>query len=78
LFPRRVEGSFDVVLFHTTSAALRAEKTLLRAGLPAKLVPPRHLSTDCSIALRFEWPQRSRAEQLLAEARVEPAGIHPL
>ncbi|MCY3023168.1 MAG: DUF3343 domain-containing protein [Planctomycetota bacterium] len=68
-----------VVLFHTTSAAMRAEKTLLRAGLTVKLVPtPRHLSSDCGIALRFDWPAAAAARKLLEEANVPVAGVYPL
>ncbi|MCX7838672.1 MAG: DUF3343 domain-containing protein [Anaerolineae bacterium] len=65
-----------VVLFHTTSAALRAEKVLQRAGLVVKLIPtPREFSSDCGIALQFEWKDVARVQQLLEDARVECAGI---
>lgn len=63
---------YGVVLFHTTSAAMRAEKTLARAGLTVKLIPtPREFSSDCGIALRFEWERAMQVETLLKEARVE-------
>jgi len=66
-----------VVLFHTTSSAMRAEKTLLQARLAIKLVPtPREFSSDCGIALRFDWSQAARVKALLDAARVEVAGIH--
>lgn len=65
-----------VVLFHTNSAALRAEKVLQRAGLVVKLIPtPREFSSDCGIALQFEWKDAERVQALLDEARVECAGI---
>ncbi len=68
-----------VVLFHTNSAALRAEKVLQRAGLVVKLIPtPREFSSDCGIALRFEWQDAARVQQLLDEARVERASIEPM
>lgn len=67
-----------VVLFHTTSAALRAEKVVQKAGLKVKLIPtPRELSSDCGIALRFELDDREAIEQLLEDARVE-GEIHSL
>jgi len=67
---------FGVVLFHTTSAAIRAEKVLKRAGLAVKLIPtPRQFSSDCGIALRFHWTEAGRARALLNEAAVETAGI---
>ena len=47
-------SEFGVILFHTTSAALRAEKVLQRSGLTVKLIPtPREFSSDCGMALRF-------------------------
>lgn len=65
-----------VILFHTNSAALRAEKILQRAGLVVKLIPtPREFSSDCGIALQFEWKEVERVQALLDEARVERAGI---
>jgi hypothetical protein len=69
---------YSVVLFHTTSAAMRAEKTLLRSGLEIKMIPtPRQFSSDCGIALRFEAQSAESVRQLLDAARVEIAGIHP-
>ncbi len=61
-----------VVLFHTTTSALRAEKILQKAGLSVKLIPtPRELSSDCGMALRFELPDWETVEKGLAAARVE-------
>jgi len=61
-----------VVLFHTTTSALRAEKILQKAGLTVKLIPtPRELSSDCGMALRFELSDRADVEQRLASAGVE-------
>jgi len=71
--------AWGVVLFHTTSDAFRAEKTLARAGLPAKLVPtPREYSSDCGLALRFSWPEASRVRGLLQEAGISPDGLREL
>jgi len=67
-----------VVLFHTTSAALRAEKVVLKANIAGKLIPtPRQLSSDCGIALRFDWSRVDQVKGVLETARVEIAGIHP-
>jgi len=52
--------------------AFRAEKILARSGLAVKLIPtPRELSSDCGIALQFEWAQRQQVEALLQQAQVE-------
>ena len=72
-------NTFGVVLFHTSSSALRAEKTLRRAGLAIKMIPtPRELSSDCGLALGFRWQESERVRTLLGAASVETAGIHPL
>ncbi len=64
-------SEYGVVLFHTTSAALRAEKVLQRAGLTVKLIPtPREFSSDCGIALRFLWVQAEQARTALEAAGV--------
>jgi len=69
--------SQGVVLFHTTTSALRAEKILQKDGLTVKLIPtPRELSSDCGIALRFEWDDREQVTAGLVTARVEYE-IHP-
>jgi len=68
-----------VVLFHTTSAALRAEKVVLKANITGKLIPtPRQFSSDCGVALRFDWSWVNQVKGVLEAARVEIAGIHPL
>jgi hypothetical protein len=70
---------YGVVLFHTTSSAMRAEKTLLRGGLEIKMIPtPRQFSSDCGIALRFDRTMTPAVQEMLDAARVEIAGIHPL
>jgi hypothetical protein len=72
-------SQYGVVLFHTTSAAMRAEKTLVKAGLVVKMIPtPRELSSDCGLALRFAWEQSEEVTRLLDQARVEIAGMAPL
>lgn len=70
---------YGVVLFHTTSMAMKAEKALQKAGLTAKLIPtPRQYSSDCGFALRFVLVDEDQVRALLKNAAVEDAGIHPL
>jgi hypothetical protein len=67
---------YGVILFHTFSSALRAEKILGRAGLAVKLIPtPREFSSDCGIALRCAAKDLEQAKALLEQARVEIAGV---
>lgn len=68
---------YGVVLFYTTSSAMRAEKVLSKEGYGVKLIPtPRQFSSDCGIALRFGWQQRKQVETALEKNKVEIDSIH--
>ena len=70
---------YGVVLFYTTSSAMRAEKLLAKEGFAVKLIPtPRELSSDCGIALRFNWTQCQQIKPVLDTASVEIEGIHQI
>ena len=70
-------SDYGVVLFYSTSAAIRAEKLTKGAGLKVKLIPvPRQLSSDCGISLRFEWAQADEVRSVLEAKGVEIQGIH--
>jgi hypothetical protein len=72
-------SKFGVVLFHTTSSALRAEKVARQAGLVVKLIPtPREFSSDCGISLRFLWSDAEEVRAALAAARLEPADLRQM
>jgi len=72
-----VSARYGVVLFFTTSAAMRGEKVARQAGLEVKLIPtPRELSSDCGLALRFAWADADAVRRRLEEARVENDGLH--
>lgn len=73
------ESWYGVVLFYSTSYALRAERVLAEAGIPCKLIPvPRHLSSDCGVCVRIERADQQAALQALQAARVELEGIHEM
>lgn len=70
---------YGVVLFHTTSSVMRAEKILKEAGFKLKLIPtPREFSSDCGIAVRFEWAFHEQIRLRLDEEQVEFEAIYPL
>lgn len=72
-------NKYGVVLFYTTSSVMRAEKVLQKATLHIKLIPtPRELSSDCGIALRFDWDKTEFVKQALDDAGIEYAGIHQI
>jgi hypothetical protein len=66
-----------VVLFRSTQGAIRAERTLTRAGLVATLIPtPRRFSSDCGTALRCRWVDVDQILAVLRAARVDYATVH--
>jgi hypothetical protein len=68
---------YGVIIFHTTTAVMQAEKILIKAGLKIKLMPvPREFSSDCGISIRFDWPQQAEVKRLLDEAKVEIEAVH--
>jgi hypothetical protein len=70
---------YGVVLFHSVSHALRAERVVVRAGLKIKLIPvPRQFSSNCGTAMRFLWPDGAAVRQALEAAGLEIEAIHKL
>jgi hypothetical protein len=70
-------NQYGIVIFHTTSAVMQAEKKLLQAGLKIKIIPvPREFSSDCGISLRFSWDRAEQVRQILAEAHIEFEAVH--
>jgi len=73
------EPDYSVVLFPSTSGAIRAEKLAKEAGFTVKLIPvPRHLSYDCGVCLRCESTDVEAVRSLLERANVEFEEIHSL
>ncbi len=73
------DSDYSVVLFYSTSGAIRAEKLTKEAGLRVKLIPvPRHLSSDCGVCLRFESADVDKVRSIVDAARVEFEEIYVL
>jgi len=63
---------YGVVLFYSTSLAIRAEKLAKEAGLNVKLIPtPRHLSSDCGLAMRFSNGDEQALVRALTKGKLE-------
>jgi len=63
----RGPGEFGVVLFRSAQGALHAERLLLAANVPHKLIPvPRRIASDCGVCVRFALADRGRVEAALA------------
>lgn len=68
-----------VLTFDTTAAAMGAEAACAAAGIPGRLLPvPRQLSSDCGIAWASDTDQRGPLEALIAQGKLEPAGLYEL
>jgi hypothetical protein len=66
------DSQYSVVLFYSTSGAIRVEKLAKKAGLKVKLIPvPRHLSSDCGVCLRCESSDVDDVQDILDASRVE-------
>lgn len=69
----------SVVLFHTTSSALRLEKLCGKTGIKTKLIPvPRYLSSDCGVCLKIENIYLDELKTIIEINSVEIAEIHSL
>ena len=63
-------SEYAVIVTHSTSHAIRAEKVLLAAGLSAKMIPvPRHISSDCGTAVRIPADQVEESRRLMDEKK---------
>ena len=72
-------GEYSVVLFYSSSHALRAEKVLQAAGISIKMIPtPRQLSSDCGMSLRFPRTDEECVARALTEYEVPIHGIHAI
>lgn len=72
-------GPKSVVIFYSTSGAIKTESLAKRQGLIVKLIPvPRHLSSDCGICLRFNLDDIHRIEKILSDNNIEFDSIYDL
>ena len=62
----------SVVIFYSTSTAIRTESLAKKQQLEVKLIPvPRHLSSDCGICLRFHSSDREKIKNILSKNKIE-------
>lgn len=70
---------YGVAVFFTNSSVMRAENILKKTGHSIKLIPtPREFSTDCGVALRFDWADYEQVKSILDTARLEVDAIHQM
>ena len=74
-----MKDNYSVVIFYSTSAAIRAESLAKKHKLIVKLIPvPRNLSSDCGICLRFNNEDKPKIEEILKENKVEYENIYKI
>jgi len=72
-------GPKSIVIFYSTSGAIKTESLAKKLGLTVKLIPvPRHLSSDCGICLRFYSDDLEKIKKLLVENKIEFDTIHDI
>ena len=66
-----------VVSFYASEHAMRSERVLQRAGVPARLVPgPREVSPNCGVAVAFVWEDEPQVAQALSDSKIRFEAIH--
>ena len=69
----------SVVIFYSTSGAIKTESLAKKQGITVKLIPvPRHLSSDCGICLRFNSDDIKKIEKILSDNHIEFDSIYDL
>jgi hypothetical protein len=66
-----------VVSFFASEHAMRSERVLQRAGVPARLVPgPREVSPNCGVAVAFVWENEPEVARALRDSKIRFEAIH--
>lgn len=74
-----MDVNYSVIIFYSSSLAIKAEKLMKNAGLTVKLIPiPRNLSSDCSVCLRFESKYSEKVLNILENEEIEYNSIHQI
>lgn len=68
----RKKKPYQILTFHTTSAAMAMELYCKKHGISGRLIPvPRELSAGCGLAWRIEAEEYARHKDDLLNASVE-------
>lgn len=66
-----------LIAFDTTTSAICAEKALLDAGIPVKVMNiPSSIKAGCGISLRLAPPDFARAARLLQDKNLASCGYY--
>ena len=75
----REKAEKAVFTFHTTTMAMKMERSAKESGSPGRLIPvPRQISAGCGMAWSAPAAERPGLESLIQENGIETEGIHNL
>jgi hypothetical protein len=67
-----------IITFESVHQTLKAEKAVRAAGLKADAISvPRHLSSDCGIALRIDEAIENSVVNVMKDKDINYKGIYP-
>ena len=65
-----------IVTFHTTTAAMGAEKLCMAQGVPGRLIPvPREITAGCGLAWKAAPEEEARIAEALRDGSIEWAAM---
>jgi len=68
----------EIFVFKSTYLTFKAERALKSAGIGCKLVTkPRHISSDCGLAVRIAAQRDADVKALMAGAGIPFLGVWP-
>lgn len=68
-----------VITFHSVHFVMKAEALLKKEHIPVHLIPiPRHVSSDCGIALEVSENNRERIIKILENNQFNIESIHEI
>jgi hypothetical protein len=68
-------GKNAVVLFNSTSHAIKAQRLLKKLSIHCSMIPvPRHLSSDCGVCIRIDRVSKKYTTVILNEKQMQFEG----
>ncbi|QNO15150.1 DUF3343 domain-containing protein [Alkalicella caledoniensis] len=66
-----------IITFYTTYDNLKAEELLSNEQIPIRVKPvPRHISSDCGLAIEGNIEDKTKIEEVLQRNEIEYENVH--
>ena len=70
-------SDYRIAVFLSTRSVMKAERAFVLAGIPIRTVPvPRHISSECGIAIRFLASYEKQAWEIATAESISMNGVH--